>query len=161
MHQEKQCFKCQTTKPLSDFYKHPKMADGHVNKCKECNKRDVRENRAGKIAKYISYEKSRAMRPHRVGARKEYAATERGRQSAKVAKLAWKRNNTEKSRAHVVLRNAVRSGAVSKPTHCEGCGGSGRIHGHHDDYAAPLAVRWLCPACHRAWHREHGSGSGR
>lgn len=38
----KKCFKCGKTKALKDFYKHPMMRDGHLNKCKECNKSDVK-----------------------------------------------------------------------------------------------------------------------
>jgi len=37
------CFKCGEDKPLSAYYKHKKMGDGHLNKCKDCTKRDVKE----------------------------------------------------------------------------------------------------------------------
>jgi hypothetical protein len=37
------CFKCNIEKPLSDYYKHKMMSDGHLNKCKVCTKKDTRE----------------------------------------------------------------------------------------------------------------------
>jgi hypothetical protein len=41
----KKCFKCSATKHIDEFYKHPQMGDGHLNKCKDCTKRDSSMNK--------------------------------------------------------------------------------------------------------------------
>jgi hypothetical protein len=52
--------------------------------------------------------------------------------------------------ARKIVRNAISRGAiVRKP--CEVCG-AGRTEAHHDDYARPLDVRWLCVEHHVAVH---------
>lgn len=38
----KKCFKCGIEKELTGFYKHKQMLDGHLNKCIDCTKNDVK-----------------------------------------------------------------------------------------------------------------------
>ncbi len=94
----KKCFKCGEVKSLSSFYKHKAMPDGRVNKCKECNKRDVRKNRANNIDYYREYDKGRSMIPARAKAREEYQHTEQGRKISNRAKAAYTRRNPIKKR---------------------------------------------------------------
>lgn len=134
----KHCFKCQSIKPLSDFYKHAKMADGHLNKCKDCTKSDVSKHRAKNLDFIRQYDRDRGNRQDR-----EYLA-------------AYRQKYPRKYMAQTMVCNAVRDGRLIRPAHCQVCGSKTKPHGHHDDYAKPLEVRWLCAACHAQWHAAHG-----
>jgi uncharacterized Zn ribbon protein len=155
----KVCFKCEQEKSLTEFYKHKMMADGHLNKCKDCTKKDVKENTIKNHNYYVEYDKQRANLPHRVKARKEYSQTKEGKLCHNNSHKKWTENNLVKRSANIIVNNAVSNRRLIKPDNCENCGSfHDRIHGHHDDYNYPMAVRWLCPKCHNAWHKENGSG---
>ena len=134
----KQCFKCGERKPLTEFYKHPQMPDGTVNKCKECNKLDVKKNRESKIEYYREYDRKRGNR-WKDGYLAEY-----------------REKYPEKYKATNMVNNAVRDGRMSKPNYCQGCGDICNPHGHHENYSKPLDVTWLCAGCHRFIHVMRG-----
>lgn len=152
---EKTCFCCGKTKPLTDYYKHPKMADGHLGKCKECQKAATRANREENIEYYRDYDKSRAMLPHRVKARLDYLETDDGKKARKRAASNYRCKHPKARAAHIIVGNAVRDGILIRPQAYESCGYTGKIEGHHDDYTKPLSVTWLCIPCHKAWHRTN------
>lgn len=132
----KTCFKCGVERPLTDFYRHPQMGDGHLNKCKECAKTDVMRHREANLDKVRSYDRDRyRSTPYRNAQLRELSKTIRP--------------------ANRVLSNAIRGGKVKKAEACWHCGSSDRIEGHHADYDAPLDVVWLCCSCHRKVHRQH------
>lgn len=159
MHNSKICFKCNESLPLTEFYKHSGMADGHLNKCKKCTKKDTKENIQKNHDYYIEYDRNRANLPHRVEARLKYAQTEAGKLAFRKAQEKWQTENVIKRAASLIVNNAIRDGKLKKEYQCQECGANeGRIHGHHDDYSYPLSVRWLCSKCHSAWHKENGSG---
>lgn len=83
----------------------------------------------------------------------------------------WRRNSLKKHpdeygkfslqrRLKVIVRstmnNAIRRGTLIKGDNCEICGAT-NPEAHHDDYAKPLEVRWLCKDCHCKLHREIGA----
>lgn len=146
----KTCFKCLEDKPVGEFYRHSEMADGYLNKCKECTKIDVNENREKNHDYYIWYDRIRANDPDRVEARKQYAEKHRG--MSREHQKRWYARNTEKKRAHSLVRRALQRGILTKAP-CEVCG-SASVHAHHDDYTMPLKVRWLCPTHHGEHHRN-------
>lgn len=140
MASEKTCFKCRAVKPLGDFYRHPQMADGHLGKCKECTRNDVRRRYSLVIEDRHAYDKARSSLPEYKDA---MAANSRRRRAL----------NPEKAKARDAVNNAIRDGRLRKEP-CFHCGSKTKIEAHHRDYLKPLDVQWVCFKCHR--EREHG-----
>ena len=132
---QKTCFKCRRVLPLTDFYEHPQMADGHLNKCRECARSDTLQNRRKRVDYYRDYDRMRGHRPERVTRRREF-------------NLRQKDEESHKYRARTAAGNALRDGRLRKEP-CYFCGTTADIEMHHPDYTQPLRVYWLCRLCHR------------
>lgn len=60
--------------------------------------------------------------------------------------------------ARVVYLRALKHGDIQRGEKCERCGTTeGQLGGHHEDYAKPLDVVWLCKSCHGIRHGELGT----
>mgnify|MGYP003666873367 FL=1 len=61
MVEEKNCIICGERKELSAYYRHKKMYDGHLNKCKECTKNQskARGKKLRESPEFIELEKIR------------------------------------------------------------------------------------------------------
>ena len=137
----KTCFKCGKIKKLSMFYKHNRMADGHLNKCMECTKKDVAEHREKNIERIRAYDRERGKLPHRL---------------ANVRRITkrYRKLHPEACAAHTLLNYAVRTGKIKRPRKCSMCGSKRLILAHHPDYYKPLDVVWVCQPCHKQIHKE-------
>ncbi len=58
----------------------------------------------------------------------------------------------EQDAAHRAVARAGKRGEIVQPWECSRCGFICVPVAHHDDYAKPLDVRWLCHSCHIRFH---------
>jgi len=133
----KKCFKCGIVKSIDEFYKHPKMTDGHLGKCKSCTKEDVSLNYHKNRDHYVEYERAR----EKPKARKKRKHTYMKR---------YRNKYPERYVAHCAVNNAVRDGRLEKEP-CAVCGNE-NSEAHHEDYLQPLVVVWLCRKHHMLLH---------
>ena len=136
------CGACKKEKDSSEFHKRAASKDGLAARCRSCQR---------------EYDKARLKDPKRMEMRREYQRTEIGKAAHRAATKRWVDRNAIKRAVHIITGNAIRSGVLTKMP-CEICGCS-TVHAHHDDYAHPLTVRWLCDNHHNEWHRENGEGA--
>ena len=148
----KRCFKCKKLKPISCFYAHKEMADGHLGKCKECTKKDVHEHRVKNLERVQAYDRERGRLSHR-----KIAVSERQKKNKErhnKANREYLKKYPDRKIARSLIGNHKRDGKLT-PKPCEVCGTMERIHGHHADYSKPDEVVWLCQKHHMELHRKY------
>lgn len=153
--ESKQCRQCGKVQPLDNFYLHPKMWDGRLNKCHECIKLNVRRHRERNIDAIRAYDRKRGLSAKRKRANRERYKNRTPEQIAAdwAARKDWRAKNKDRRSAHIAVGNAIRDGKLKRKP-CERCGTKKRIRAHHEDYTKPLDVIWLCRKCHGERHRE-------
>lgn len=134
----KKCFNCNKEKPLNDFYRHERMADGHLNKCKECVK-----NASKKTYLKIQLTPELAIKERKRQRLKE----QKRRLEGKVKKYP---RTVKRSKASDAVWIAIQAGSIIKKP-CQICGNT-KVHAHHEDYSRPLDVTWLCVRHHNDRH---------
>lgn len=147
MEEGRKCCDCGIVKPLSDYYKCKRC------RCKLCEAARVRKHRAANVERFRDYDKQR--RSKELLTPEEWEAHIRKRYDYTVK---YRETNPKKLRTHQAVARAVGKGTLI-PKPCEICGEVENVHAHHDDYAKPLVVRWLCSEHHIAWHLENGEGA--
>lgn len=130
----KPCRKCHGDKPLSDFYVHKEMRDGHLNFCKECVKARMRKFR-------------REQPDHQSKVDRTAYHNKREKEGFRESRTAYERKwrSPEKDRCHNFVKRHLRS---KRPALCTKCKKRATEHGHHPDYKNPAKVKWLCVRCH-------------
>jgi hypothetical protein len=119
---EKKCFKCGNIKLLSEFYKHPGMKDGHLNKCKECATKDQQKIYRKNINHYKEYDFKRNSLPRRRDERKQHSRWLRRNKPEKVKEYNYRYNKKQK-KASETLNNYLR---------------------FHKDLKQSCIIRWIC-----------------
>lgn len=130
----KNCIKCGERKPLEEFYVHARMADGRLNKCKEC------------CLDYAATRRVLSERPREIDRRRWKEGKKKPTNRAE-----WAKRNPEKYKAQNAVSNAIRDGRLERQP-CRRCGA--KAHAHHADYSKPLEVDWLCARHHAMEHYD-------
>lgn len=148
------CKSCQTEKDVSEFYNNDK------HHCKACIRKRVHENRMKKIDYYREFDRNRYNKEERAQKVKEYKARLRIENPEKYDKIfhgtrkRYRKNHSEKCKAHNIVDYAISTGKLIRPTKCERCNKDCKPQAHHYDYSKPLDVIWLCTSCHSEVHKE-------
>jgi hypothetical protein len=115
------------------------MADGHLGKCKSCQRQAMMTHRKKNLEKIRQYDRDRGKKDER-------------KKAANLVSKRWRASDPRIMRCHNAVARAVKSGKLQKLP-CERCGAVKTL-AHHENYDEALAVMWLCQPCHKQRHKE-------
>jgi len=127
----KVCSKCKSTKSTAEYFADSSKKDGLYSSCRDCS--------------------------HRVSA--AYRLRNRSAINYRMKEYNKARYKTapDKVIARVKVYDAiVRTGKLHRPSKCDNCQMECKPQAHHQDYAKPLDVNWLCHGCHGLIHSKQG-----
>lgn len=150
---KKDCFKCGMKKGLEEFYKHPQMADGHLGKCKDCTKVDVKKGTVEKTClvcakPFMALPAEIKRGGGKVCSRECYYKHQKMTRPRDAESWAWKGDEVGKAALHNWVERKL-----GKPRKCEHCGTEEASHydwaNKSQEYKRDL-TDWmrLCRKCH-------------
>lgn len=149
---EKVCFKCKRLLPLEQFYKHPRMKDGHLNKCIDCNIKDVAEHRDKNLERIREYDRMRGRTEKRKQRCRDYQKAHPEKKYEYLKK--YRATHPGRNAAHSAAELGKKKGFIAVEK-CVVCGSKDQLQMHHHDYSQKTSVIVLCQKCHAAVHRKY------
>jgi len=140
----KVCRTCQRRLPVAAFHQHKYRSQkptshtfGYTAHCKRCT--GLQQRRAY----------TQRLRHTRAQYRQQHA--ERIAQAVTLRR----RRHPELARVYNQVQYALKHGKLVRPMTCQDCGRTCKPDAHHEDYAQPLIVRWLCRTCHGKTYQKY------
>ena len=143
---KKMCSKCNQEKPLTEFYRTSITEDRLQYQCKSCVAAYYQTNKTRICKRLKEYRKTR--KTEIVSTRKRYMGTGRGKELSRLASKEYRLKHPDRCEARKIVRGAIDSGELVRPTICPSCDTETFIESHHPDYRKPLEIEWLCNKCH-------------
>ena len=138
--EEKECYRCNTVRPITEFPKSAIHTSGIDNMCNHCNRARTRDY----------YERNKEMIREKSEA---YRKANWDKLKSKI--YEYRKKNPEKQKARQAVNNAIAGGKFTKKT-CKVCGDT-KVQFHHSkgyEKENWFIGVWLCPKHHAEHHKQ-------